>query len=148
MKGQNFRIFIGSTTTLKPVAAATSCTVHLSTTLEDSSTKDTSGNFTSQDVTGVAWDISCDALFSVEADSGAQTGADLLSLLLAQEEVYVSFDITSASSDKNRTSSSTLYSGKAWINDISVSAPNRQNTTYSIQLTGNGTLSAGAPSAT
>lgn len=147
MKGQNFRIFVGTTTTLKPVAAATSCTVHLSTTLEDSSTKDTTGNFTAQEITGVAWDISCDALFGVEADAGAETGADLLSLLLNQQKVYVSFDITSASSEKNRTSSSTLYSGRAWVNDISVNAPNRQTVTYSIQLTGDGALSAGAPSA-
>jgi hypothetical protein len=42
IKGQNLRVLIGG----KCVAFATSCTVHVSLNLEDSSTKDSTNNFT------------------------------------------------------------------------------------------------------
>lgn len=130
MKGQNLRILIGSPA--KCVAFSTSCTYHLSATLEDSSTKDDAGGFQKQEVTGMAGDISCDALYSVDADASGINGEDALDMLLAGQEVDVEFSPTTG--DKNRTASGTKYSCKALVNDISVSAANRQNVTYSIQM--------------
>ena len=130
MKGQNLRILIGSPA--KCVAFSTSCTYHLSATLEDSSTKDDAGGFQKQEVTGMAGDISCDALYSVDTDANGVNGEDALDLLLAGQEVDVEFSATTG--DKNRTATGTKYSCKALVNDISVSAANRQNVTYSIQM--------------
>ena len=130
MKGQNLRILIGSPA--KCVAFSTSCTYHLSATLEDSSTKDDAGGFQKQEVTGMAGDISCDALYSVDADASGINGEDALDLLLAGQEVDVEFSATTG--DKNRTATGTKYTCKALVNDISVSAANRQNVTYSIQM--------------
>lgn len=130
MKGQNLRILIGSPA--KCVAFSTSCTYHLSATLEDSSTKDDAGGFQKQEVTGMAGDISCDALYSVETDSTGINGEDALDLLLAGQEVDVEFSATTG--DKNRTATGNKYSCKALVNDISVNAANRQNVTYSIQM--------------
>ena len=130
MKGQNLRILIGSPA--KCVAFSTSCTYHLSATLEDSSTKDDAGGFQKQEVTGMAGDISCDALYSVEPDTTGINGADALDLLLAGQEVDVEFSPTTG--DKNRTATGTKYSCKALVNDISINAPNRQNVTYTIQM--------------
>ncbi len=130
MKGQNLRILIGSPA--KCVAFSTSCTYHLSATLEDSSTKDDAGGFQKQEVTGMAGDISCDALYSVDADASGINGEDALDMLLAGQEVDVEFSPTTG--DKNRTASGTKYTCKALVNDISVSAANRQNVTYSIQM--------------
>lgn len=130
MKGQNLRILIGSPA--KCVAFSTSCTYHLSATLEDSSTKDDAGGFQKQEVTGMAGDISCDALYSVDADANGVNGEDALDLLLAGQEVDVEFSATTG--DKNRTATGTKYTCKALVNDISVSAANRQNVTYSIQM--------------
>ena len=130
MKGQNLRILIGSPA--KCVAFSTSCTYHLSATLEDSSTKDDAGGFQKQEVTGMAGDISCDALYSVDADASGVNGEDALDLLLAGQEVDVEFSATTG--DKNRTATGTKYSCKALVNDISINAPNRQNVTYSIQM--------------
>lgn len=130
MKGQNLRILIGSPA--KYVAFSTSCTYHLSATLEDSSTKDDAGGFQKQEVTGMAGDISCDALYSVDADASGINGTDALDMLLAGQEVDVEFSPTTG--DKNRTATGTKYSCKALVNDISVSAANRQNVTYSIQM--------------
>jgi hypothetical protein len=130
MKGQNLRILIGSPA--KCVAFSTSCTYHLSATLEDSSTKDDAGGFQKQEVTGMAGDISCDALYSVDADASGVNGEDALDLLLTGQEVDVEFSATTG--DKNRTATGNKYTCKALVNDISVSAANRQNVTYSIQM--------------
>ena len=130
MKGQNLRILIGSPA--KCVAFATSCTYHLSNTLEDSSTKDTEGGFQRQEVTGCTGDISCDALYSVEPDASGINGEDALELLLAGQEVDVEFSPTEGI--KNRQTSGTPYICKAIVNDININAPNRQNVTYTIQM--------------
>lgn len=127
MKGQNLRILINN----KCVAFSTSMSYHLSATLEDSSTKDDIGGFQKQEVTGMAGDFSCDALYSVETDSTGINGADALDLLLAGQEVTVEFSPTTG--EKNRTATGIKYTCAAIINDISVSSPNRQNVSYSIQ---------------
>ena len=132
MKGQNLRIFIKQGSgDAKCVAFATSCTYHLSATLEDSSTKDDAGGFQKQEVTGMAGDFSCDALYSVDTDATGVNGEDALDMLLAGQEVTIEFSATSG--DNNRTETGNKYTCSAIINDISVSAPNRQNVTYSIQ---------------
>ena len=130
MKGQNLRILIGSPA--KCVAFSTGCTYHLSSTLEDSSTNDDVGGFQKQEVTGMAGDISCDALYSVDADSGAVNGEAALDMVLAGQEVDVEFSPTEG--DKNRTATGTKYTCKAIVNDISINAQNRQNVTYTIQM--------------
>lgn len=132
MKGQNLRIFIKQGSgDAKCVAFATSCTYHLSATLEDSSTKDDAGGFQKQEVTGMAGDFSCDALYSVVADSTGVNGEDALDMLLAGQEVTVEFSATTG--EKNRTATGNKYTCAAIINDISVSSSNRQNVSYSIQ---------------
>lgn len=128
MKGQNLRISIGG----KCVAFSTGCTYHLSANLEDSSTKDDVGGFQKQEVTGMAGDISCDALYSTDTDADAVNGEQALDMVLAGQEVDVEFSPTTG--EKNRTQSGTKYSCKALVNDISINAPNRQNVTYTIQM--------------
>lgn len=136
MKGQNLRITLGT----KYVAYATSCTFHVSTSLEDSSTKDTSNDYTAQEVTGIAWDISCDALYSVATDATGVNGIDALDLVLAKNKVAVTFTQASGTNNRTPVTGGVVYSGQAWVNDISINAPNRQNVSYTIQLTGDGEL--------
>ena len=130
MKGQNLRILIGNPA--KCVAFATSMTYHLSNSLEDASTKDDVGGFQKQEVTGMAGDISCDALYSVGTDSTAVNGEEALDLVLAGQEVDVEFSPTDGAN--NRSETGTKYTCKAIVNDISINAPNRQNVTYTIQM--------------
>ena len=128
MKGQNLRILINQ----KCVAFSTSCTYHLSANLEDSSTKDDVAGFQKQEVTGLAGDISCDALYSVETDANGVNGIDALDMILAGQEVTVEFSPTTGT--KNREASGTKYTCQAIVNDISINAPNRANVTYTIQM--------------
>lgn len=139
IKGQNLRIKLGT----KYVAFATSCTVHVSAQLEESSTKDSTNGWQKQEITGMNWDISVDALYSVDTDATGVNGVDALDLILAQQQIDVEF--TQAAGEKNRVpeSGDIKYSGKAWVNDVSVNAPNRQNTSYTLQATGDGELTKG-----
>lgn len=58
IKGQHLRLFIND----RCVAAAQTCTVHLAAQLESSSSKDSTGDWEEQEVTGLSWDASTDAL--------------------------------------------------------------------------------------
>ena len=136
MKGQNLRITLGG----KFVAFATNCTFHISQSLEESSTKDSTGDFQEQTPTGLAWDMSCDALYSVDADTTGQNGVNALDLVLAQQKVAVQFEQTQGEKNRVPVAGAVVYSGYAWVNDISVNAPNRANANYTIQLTGDGAL--------
>ena len=139
IKGQNLRITIGD----KFVAFSTSCMAHVSLNLEESSTKDSTNNFTEQTPTGASWDMSCDALYSVDADTPGKNGVDALDMVLAQQRVFVQFEQTQGEKNRVPVAGGVVYSGYAWVNDISINAPNRQNTTYTIQLTGDGPLTKG-----
>ena len=136
IKGQNLRVLIGG----KCVAFATSCTVHASLNLEESSTKDSTNNYTEQTPTGISWDMSCDALYSVDTDATGVNGINALDTVLAQQRVQVQFEQTQGEKNRIAVSGGAVYSGYAWINDISINAANRQNTSYTIQLTGDGEL--------
>ena len=136
IKGQNLRVLIGG----KCVAFATSCTVHVSLNLEESSTKDSTNNFTEQSPTGISWDMSCDALYSVDADATGVNAISALDTVLAQQKVQVQFEQTQGEKNRVAVSGGAVYSGYAWVNDISINAANRQNTSYTIQLTGDGQL--------
>jgi hypothetical protein len=135
IKGQNLRLKIAS----KFVGFATSCTVHVSASLEDSSTKDSSdGIFQEQQLTGLAWDISTDALYSVDTDATGINAEGALDAILARQKVEIEF--TGTVGTNNRQATGHKYTGQAWINDISINAANRQNASYSLQAQGTGPL--------
>lgn len=135
IKGQNLRIVLDG----KYVAFATSCTAHVSATLQDSSSKDsTDGIWQEQELVGMAWDISVDALYSVDADPTGVNAEDALDLILAKQKVLVEF--TGTQGAKNREAQGNKYVGYAWINDDSINASNRQNGTYNLQAQGTGPL--------
>ena len=136
IKGQNLRLKIAG----KFVGFATSCTVHVSASLEDSSTKDSSdGIFQEQQLTGLAWDISTDALYSVDTDATGINAEGALDAILARQKVDIEF--TGTVGTNNRQATGHKYTGQAWINDISINAANRQNASYSLQAQGTGPLS-------
>ena len=136
IKGQNLRLLIGG----KCIAFSTSCTVHVSLNLEESSSKDSTNNFTEQTPTGISWDMSCDALYSVDTDATGVNGINALDTVLAQQRVQVQFEQTQGEKNRVAVSGGAVYSGYAWVNDISINAGNRLNTSYTIQLTGDAEL--------
>ena len=126
----------------KCIAMATSCQFHVSAQLEDSSTKDSVGDFQEQEVTGLSWDAQTDSLVTLE-DNGTngELPQDLLSLMINKTKVTLTFDQTAGANNRVGQNSVIKKSGWAYISDASISAQNRQNSQLSVQFTGTGPLS-------
>ena len=138
IKGQNLRVMVGG----KCIAMATSCTFHVSAQLEDSSTKDSVGDFQEQEVTGLSWDAQTESLVTLEDNgSNGELPQDLLSLMINKTKVTLTFDQTSGTNNRVGQNSVIKKTGQAYITDMSVQAANRQNSTLSVQFTGTGPLS-------
>ena len=138
IKGQNLRVMVGG----KCIAMATSCTFHIATQLEDSSTKDSEGDWQEQEVTGLSWDAQTESLVTLE-DNGTngELPQDLLSLMINKTKVTLTFDQTAGTNNRVAQNSVIKKTGQAYITDMSVQAANRQNSTLSVQFTGTGPLS-------
>lgn len=137
IKGQNLRIKLGG----KYVAYAQSCTLHASQNLEESSSKDSTSGATEQTPTGYSWDISCDALYSVDTDATGVNGVQALDMVLSMQRVQVEFEHTSGAKNRVPVTGAVKYSGYGYVNDISLTAGNKANSTYQIQVQGDGELS-------
>ena len=137
IKGQNLRVMVGG----KCIAMATSCTFHVSAQLQDSSTKDSVGDFQEQEVTGLSWDAQTESLVTLEDNgSNGELPQDLLSLMINKTKVTLSFDQTAGANNRVGQNAAIKKTGDAYINDISISAQNRQNSTVSVQFSGTGPL--------
>ena len=138
IKGQNLRILVGG----KCVAMATSCTFHVSAQLEDSSTKDSVGDWQEQEVTGLSWDAQTDSLVTLE-DNGTngELPQDLFDLIINKTKVTITFDQTAGTNNRVAQNSAIKRTGEAYVTDVTITAQNRQNSTFSAKLTGTGPLS-------
>ena len=138
IKGQNLRVMVGG----KCIAMATSCTFHVSAQLEDSSTKDSVGDFQEQEVTGLSWDAQTESLVTLE-DNGTngELPQDILSLMINKTKVTLTFDQTNGANNRVGMNSVIKKTGQAYVTDVSISAQNRQNSTCTVQFTGTGALS-------
>ena len=132
IKGQNLRVMVGG----KCIAMATSCTFHVSAQLEDSSTKDSVGDFQEQEVTGLSWDATLE-----DNGTNGELPQDILSLIINKTKVTLTFDTTSGANNRVGQNSVIKKTGQAYVTDVSISAQNRQNSTCSVQFTGTGALS-------
>lgn len=148
-KGQFVRLFLGSDNSAVPpkiVAAAKSLSLHVSMTLEDATTKDTTGDWQVQEPTAFSYDISSNALVrSGDAITSTVQGQNFASI----EDIYesglpVRFQIANVSGANNRTKGAIICSGLVVITQLTLNAPNRQNATYDTQLTGYGIYTVAA----
>lgn len=64
VKGQNLRIYVEDSNddNMRCIAAATSCTLHVAAQVQDNSSKDTANAWAQNEVVGLSWDVSADAL--------------------------------------------------------------------------------------
>ena len=138
IKGQNLRILVGG----KCIAMATSCTFHVSAQLEDSSTKDSVGDWQEQEVTGLSWDAQTDSLVTLE-DNGTngELPQNLLDLILNKTKVTLTFDQTAGANNRVGQNSVLKRTGEAYLTDATATAQNRQNSTFQAKFTGTGPLS-------
>ena len=124
----------------KCIAKATSATFHIAAQTEDASTKDSTGNWAENEVTGLSWDASTDCLVTLDTDTTGQEVPSLKSLMIAAAPVTLVFDTTDGTQNRTAKNSAIKMSGNAYITDISITAANRQNSTTTVQFTGTGAL--------
>lgn len=148
-RGQFVRLFVSSDNTAAPsavIAAAKTLSLHVSLTMESSSTKDTTGDFDVQEPTGLSYDISTGALVRSNDTITSAVGAKSLSDL---ETIYeagtpVKWKIANVGGDNNRTASSTIVSGSVVLTQLTINGPNRQNADYTAQFNGYGDYTVAA----
>jgi hypothetical protein len=121
---------------------STAATFHLSASLEDSSTKDSVGDWQEQEVTGLSWDAQTDSLVTLE-DNGTngELPQDLLGLIINKTKVTLTFDQTAGTNNRVAQNAAIKRTGEAYVTDVTITAQNRQNSTFSAKLTGTGPLS-------
>lgn len=141
-KGQFVRLVVMDTSTPTVIAAAKELSLHISLTLEDSTTKDTTGDWQVQEPTAINYDISTNAL--VESGETITSSVDSygLSDLMTLYEAGQPFgwEIANTSGDNNRTIGTVIAQGNALLTTLTINAANRQAATYTAQLTGYGPL--------
>jgi hypothetical protein len=142
-KGETVRLFLSSDNTAVPntvLAAARSLSLHVSVSLEDASTKDTTGAWVYQEPTELNYDITSGALVrsgeTITSQVGAKTYADIQSLYEAGTPFK--WKIANVSGDNNRTASSTIVSGSILIATLTQNDPNRQSSDYTMNANGYG----------
>ena len=148
-KGQFVRLFLGSDNSAVPakvVAAAKSLSLHVSMTLEDATTKDTTGDWKVQEPTALSFDISSNALVkSADVITSTVQGQDFTSIEAIYESgTPVKFQIANTSDLNNRKKGAIICSGSVVVTQLTLNAPNRQNATYDTQLTGYGIYTVAA----
>ena len=121
---------------------STSAQFHISAELQDSSTKDSTGDWQEQEVVGLSWDASCDALVTL-TDNGTngELVTDLMSIMINKTPVTLSFDQTAGTNNRTGQNATIKRTGTAYISDIQITAQNRQNSTHTVQFQGTGALS-------
>ena len=132
-KGQNLRVFVDGSC----VAAEQSCTFHVGTATEETSSKDSTGNWKEEEVTQLNWDVQCDALV-VATDEGGKGLVDMIGLI--GQTVALKFQETNGAQNRVEASSGISKSGNAIVADVSVNSQNKANVTYSVKFNGVGAL--------
>lgn len=122
----------------KALAAATNCKLTLNANTLETSSKD-SGKWTSNQAAKLSWTCSSDNLFTIE------DYADLMDACIAREEVEIQFSTVKDFDTKDGVgdgweAENNGYKGKAIITSVDMNAPDGDNATYSISLTGSGAL--------
>ena len=142
-------LYLGSDNTAAPVsviAAAKTLQLHVSVTLEQITTKDTTGSYDLQEPTAIAYDITTGALMrsgeAITSAVAAKTVADLQAI--REAGTPVKWKIANVSGDNNRTASSTIVSGSVLLTQLTLNGPNRQTADYQATMQGYGAYEVSA----
>lgn len=143
-KGQFVRLFLGSDNTAVPatvVAYAKTLSLHVSMTMENATTKDTTGDWEVQEPTALNYDITTGALMrsgdNITSQVGGKTVADLEAIY--QAGTPVKFQIANVSGDNQRTKGTVIIGGSVVLTQLQLNGPNRgQNADYQATLNGFG----------
>ena len=132
--GQNFRAFVGSTPSAVPEAV--NCQVTISGNMEDSSTKDSDNSWTEEQMVSKQWSVSVD-----DVDASLASLRALITRFNSDDKVTVGWDQTDGAQNRVAQNADFARSGRAILNDLSISANNRTTIQVTCQYQGSGALS-------
>ena len=136
LKGQNLRVLVYDTTATKykVVGMATNATITLTGNSNDASTKDDVGLAQKPEITSKSWSVQVESLDV--SDMGAMLTAikSLTPFTLIWDEV--------STTDNQTPVASTAFArkGTAYLNDVTFTLNNRENSSKQLQFTGSGEL--------
>ena len=141
LKGQNFRICIFDSTAekYKVIGMATGCTVTLTNNTDDASHKDIVGAASMPTVTSKSWQVSCDSLNVADA-------AAMLTAIKSMQPMTLMWDETATTDNQTRAKATFARKGSAYLNDVTFTFNDRENSTKSLQFQGSGPLQTVAAS--
>jgi len=133
LKGQNIRVLLQDGNKFKVVGKSTNCTVTLTGNTEDASTKDDVALASKPEITSKSWSVQVESLDVTDTAAVLNAIKNLTPFTLIWDEV--------AAAD-NQTAQAATYSrkGQAYLNDVTFSWNDRENSTKQLQFTGNGAL--------
>lgn len=137
LKGQNFRVYLGESV----VAKSTNCTITLTGNTEDASTKDDIGMASKPEVVSKSWNVSVESLDVTDTAAMLNAIKNLTPFTLVWDEASTTDNQTALGASFSRT-------GTAYLNDITYSFNDRENSTKQIQFTGSGPLATRVTSET
>lgn len=144
-KGQYVRLFLGDTdvaTPSAPIAAAKTLSLHISVQLQDSTTKDTEGDWVEQTPTEISYDISTSALMrsgeTITSSVSAYTPGDMTDLFVAGNAFR--WKIANVSGSNNRAAGAPIAGGLVIMTSLELNAPDAQGATYTATLQGVGAI--------
>ena len=135
LKGQNFRILTLDSTSskFKCIGMSNSCTVNLTANTDDASIKDDVGGAAKPEVTSNGWSVQVESLNVV--DIGA-----LLTAIKTMTPFTLMWDETSTTDNQSIESATYARKGTAYLNDLTVTFNDRENSVKSLQFAGSGAL--------
>ena len=145
-KGQYIRLLLATTSDPTTViAAAKQMSLHGSAQLENSSTKDTTGDAIEQEIVGQSYDITGSGLILTDNDtllSGAKSLNDLEGWVKDQT-LYWSICVMEGTN--NRTVVEEIASGTGKLTQLQMQGQTKQNASYNYTITGVGAITVGTP---
>lgn len=129
--GQNFRAFVGGSA----VPEATNCSITVQGNVEDASTKDSTGGWNEEEMTSKQWSVQVDGVDSSLANLRA-----LITRFNSDSKTTVGFDQTGGAQNREAQNADFSRSGQAILNDLTITANNRETIQVSCQYQGSGAL--------
>ena len=148
-KGQYVRLFLSgdnTTTPLTVIGAARQLSLHVSLTLENSTTKDTTGDWVVQEPTALSYDITSGALVESGEDiTSSVSGTYLEDLVYMYENATpCRWQIANVSGANNRTKGAIICSGSVILTQLQINAAVKTPANYTATMQGYGPYTVGA----
>lgn len=136
LKGQNFRILVYDTTAskFKCVGMATSCKITQGTNTDDGGTKDDVGLAAKPVVVSQNWSVQVESLNV--ADAGA-----MLTAIKSLTPFTLLWDEVSTTDNQTPEEAAFARTGTAYLNDLTLTFNDRENSSKGLQFVGSGPLS-------